>query len=223
MYSFGAPLNNAPSDGTMCLIKNLATYPKTPYSGPGSENSKIANLPTSFFSTRCISHNATDRSSAGTFRMPKAMVIPSKVLSPNLLRSRESPISSEMNWSNMRSASFSLPTPIIFWEGSTPIISTEFSNPFFSIALVISCPNKIATSAVPVAKSKMFFFPSSRASPSMNNVASITSFTMTRLQDVSMFSANTLLIMSYRGAMLLNMDPVPKSVGGVLTFFKCFM
>mmetsp|Transcript_30228 Transcript_30228/g.69293 ORF Transcript_30228/g.69293 Transcript_30228/m.69293 type:complete len:212 (+) Transcript_30228:388-1023(+) len=195
MYSVGFPLNTAPRRGTTCRMKDRASrfIIEVP---SGSLNSRIAILPApaapstateeGLTSTRWISQRTASRSI--TLRMPKAIVATLNDSDRSSFKSRASPIRSVTASPYPRRTTFSLPMPIIDAEGSTPrtlppapLASGLVPSPaFFS-----SSANNIATSAVPVAKSKM-----------ASSADIFSSRTIRRRQDVSRLRARTRFIRS---------------------------
>ena len=210
----GAPLNAAPITGTMCRMNRRATDPRNPVSGPGSENSNIPSLLLpSFFITLQISHRAF--SFSGTLRIPKDIVAASKSLVRRPTRFRASPMSRVTISSRFRSLILSLPTEIIFCDGSTPRtwVRDAVAAADASLAALAS---RIATSAVPVARSNILLVLALLLSFSRVNRSplEVTALTISTLHAVSMLRARARLIKSYRVAMRSNMLPDPKLAGG---------
>mmetsp|Transcript_39131 Transcript_39131/g.66705 ORF Transcript_39131/g.66705 Transcript_39131/m.66705 type:complete len:201 (+) Transcript_39131:442-1044(+) len=200
-------------------MNRRAMDPNNPESGPGSENSIMASLEepmvvvasSFFFNTRWISHSAI--SFSGTFRIPKDMVAAFIVLSSSESSLRASPNFRLTILDKLACSTLSIPTFNIFCDGSNPNTVDDDERVVDDddfVYLSAAFPSSIATSAVPVAKSRIvtvspFFALFVNISPS----APTTSLTNRCLHDISKFNARARFMKSYRVAIKSNMEPVP--------------
>mmetsp|Transcript_39001 Transcript_39001/g.70247 ORF Transcript_39001/g.70247 Transcript_39001/m.70247 type:complete len:205 (+) Transcript_39001:606-1220(+) len=196
-------------------MKRRASDPMIPVSGPGSENSIMASLDSivgleSFLRTRWISQSAI--SFSGTFRMPKDMVAALIVLSSSESSLRASPNFRLTILDRSACSTFVIPTFNMFCDGSNPNTADDEDVDLYRAA---AFPSNIATSAVPVAKSRILTVsPLFSLFVNISPSAPTTSFTNRCLHDMSKFNAKARFMKSYRVAIKSNMEPVPWSDAG---------